>query len=142
MFFCGNLAAMWHRPSVKWIGLLSLLSISKSLSSLCFYAISNYEPDNRLNVPILIDNDYSYWAGTAFSSLMSGYFISLLIIYIPSQIRKKCTNQTVLVKFLKYKQTETEKAGLAGLLCSVVIVSGIASGLQLTRFFELLILNF
>jgi hypothetical protein len=142
MFFGGNLVAMWYRPSLKWVGLLSLLSISKSLSSLCFYAISNFEPDNRLNVPILIENDYSYWAGTALSSFMSGYFISLLIVYIPTQVRKKYSNQTVLVKFLKYKQTETEKAGLAGLLASVVIVSGIASGLQLSRFYELIILNF
>jgi hypothetical protein len=44
------------------------------------------------------------------------------------------------VKFLKYKQTETEKVGLAGILTSVVLVTGIVSGLQLSSFYILLVL--
>lgn len=142
MFFIGNLFAFTHRPRFKWIGLVSLLSISKSLASLCYYAVCNYAPNERKNIPVLVENDYLYWAGSALSTFLSGYLVSLLIIYTPSQIRKKYSSQTVLVKFLKYKQIETEKAGLAGVLTSVILVVGILSGLQMTKLFQLCILYF
>lgn len=93
-------------------------------------------------MPVLIENDYIYWTGSALTSFLSGYLISLLIVYIPTKMRKKYSSQTILVKFLKYKQTETEKSGLAGILTSVVLIVGILSGVQMTKFYEIAILYF
>jgi hypothetical protein len=83
MFLLGNLSVFMKRPGLKWLGLFSILSISKSLLSLCFYMICNFEPNERENIPIIIDNDYIYWSVSAISIYLSGYFISLLIVHIP-----------------------------------------------------------
>jgi hypothetical protein len=73
-------------------------------------------------------------------SLTLLFYSKIYFIKKKSQIRKKYKTQTILVKFLKYKQTETEKVGLAGILTSVVLVTGIVSGLQLSSFYILLVL--
>jgi equilibrative nucleoside transporter 1/2/3 len=106
------------KPGPKWVVIPVVL---KAVLSVLFVAFCNFDPASRKNIPVLITNDYVYWAGSAIIPLVSGYLISLLMMYVP-------------------KQVEGKNAGTAAMLSALVLVIGVVTGLQFSRFLEMIVL--
>lgn len=110
----GNLIPkLIKRPGPKWI---PVAVITRAILVFLFFIFSNYNPENR-NLPVVIQNDYVYWAGCALSPLIFGYFTSLLMMYTPQQV-------------------EPEYAGTAAMMAGLTLVIGVISGLQFTVVLE------
>ena len=67
-------------PGPKWIVVPVIL---KAALSILFVLFCNYDPENRNLIPVLIKSDWAYWAGSMIYPLVSGYLISLLMMYSP-----------------------------------------------------------
>lgn len=80
----GNtLTALVKKPGPRWIVIPVVL---KAVLSMAFFLVCNFQPDQRNNIPVLITNDYIYWAGCVITPLVTGYLISLLMMYTPRYI--------------------------------------------------------
>jgi equilibrative nucleoside transporter 1/2/3 len=112
----GNLIPkLFKWPGPKWLPAAVIL---RAIIVQIFFLFSNYKPDER-TLPVLITNDYVYWAGAALSPLLFGYFTSLLMMYTPQQV-------------------EPEYAGTAAMLGALCLVIGVVSGLQFSVILGLL----
>jgi equilibrative nucleoside transporter 1/2/3 len=67
-------------PGPKWIPIPVIL---RAIIVFIFFALCNFKPSERNNIPILIQNDYVYWFGAGLSPFIFGYFTSLLMMYTP-----------------------------------------------------------
>ena len=85
-----------------------------------FFSFSNFEPAKR-TLPVVISNDFGYWAGCIVFPIAFGYLTSLLMMFTP-------------------KQVEPEYAGTAGMLSSLAIVIGVTSGINFTILYRMLVL--
>jgi equilibrative nucleoside transporter 1/2/3 len=85
-----------------------------------FFAMCNFKPNERYNIPVLFDNDYIYWVGAMLSPLTFGYFTSLLMMYLPQSCNKNFQ-------------------GLASMVAALVLSIGVVSGLQFGQVFELIV---
>jgi equilibrative nucleoside transporter 1/2/3 len=65
----------------------------------------NFNPLGRKHIPVLITNDYVYWAGGMIFPLVGGYLTSLLMMYAPQQV-------------------EGKYAGTASMLSALILVIG------------------
>lgn len=107
----GNLVPkLIRKPGPKWLPLAVFIRVA-----ICwgFFLVSNFKPDERNHIPVLITNDYVYWIGAGLSPLVFGYFTSLLMMYTPQQV-------------------EPEHAGTAAMLAALCLVIGVVCGLQVT----------
>ena len=73
------------KPGPKWI---PVPVIARAILCFVFFAFCNFQPDKRLDsaIPILIKNDYLYWAACIISPLTFGYFTSLMMMYTPKYV--------------------------------------------------------
>jgi equilibrative nucleoside transporter 1/2/3 len=77
----GNLIPkLIRKPGPKFIPIPVIL---RALVVFVFFALCNYKPTKRNLIPVLITNDYAYWAMSALSPLLFGYFTSLMMMYTP-----------------------------------------------------------
>lgn len=106
-----------RRPGPKWIPVPVIL---RAVLVFVFFAICNFKPDSRKHIPILITNDYIYWAGCILSPLLFGYFTSLLMMYTPRLV--------------------PEHSGTVSMLAGLAIAIGVATGLQFTKILEFIVL--
>jgi equilibrative nucleoside transporter 1/2/3 len=106
----GNFIADYVKiPSAKYIWIPIVI---KSISSIVFFIFCNYRPDK---IPVLF-NDYTYWIGSAFYPLVSGYLNSLLMIYVPRSV----------------------DTGTASMISVLVLLLGVISGLNFKRVIDLI----
>ncbi|CAF0906805.1 unnamed protein product [Brachionus calyciflorus] len=116
--FLGCLTSLaFRKPSTKWVLVLSLL---KSILTICFFIFCNYEPTKRKNLPVLIDNDYTYWSVSFITHYLTGLFVSLLMSFSPKEIKQK------------YKHP-------AALLTAFSFIFGSVCGSEFSRVFETLV---
>jgi solute carrier family 29 (equilibrative nucleoside transporter), member 1/2/3 len=77
----GNtLTACIRKPGPKWIVIPVVL---KAVLSMGFFLVCNSQSDQRNFIPVLVNNDYIYWTGCILTPLVTGYLISLLMMYTP-----------------------------------------------------------
>ena len=93
--------------------------VARAVLAFLFYTFSNFEPTKR-TLPVLISNDYGYWAGCIVNPIVFGYLTSLLMMFTP-------------------KQVEPEYAGTAGMLSSLALVIGVTSGLNFSKLFGMIV---
>lgn len=107
-----------RRPGPDWI---HIPVIARAVFVFCFFAVCNYMPEQRTNsyIPILVTNDYLYWGICIVSPILFGYFTSLLMMYTPNQV-------------------EPEHAGSMAMICGLVLVVGVTTGLQFSKLFGLI----
>jgi len=105
-------------PGPKWIPIPVIL---RAIIVFIFFALCNFKPSERNNIPILIQNDYVYWFGAGLSPFIFGYFTSLLMMYTPRQV-------------------EPEHAGTASMISALTLAIGVVSGLQFTKVLEWIVL--
>lgn len=118
----GNLVPkLFRRPGPKW---LPVPVIARAILVFIFFSLCNFQPEKRANsiIPILIKNDYVYWAGCFISPLFFGYFTSLLMMYTPTQVPEQF-------------------AGSIAMVAAFLITVGVTTGLQFTKVFELIVLG-
>lgn len=84
-----------------------------------FFAFCNYNPDGR-TLPVLIKNDFVYWIGSSISTLLFGYFTSLLMMCTPRQVNAK-------------------QGGVVAMIASLCIAIGCACGVQCAPLLNLII---
>ena len=98
---------------VKWPGqkFIHIVVVLRACCVFGFFLCSNYKRDERNLVPVLVTNDYVYWAGAAASPLTFGYIASLLMMYT-------------------IKRVEPTFAGTASMLAALTLIIGVISGLQ------------
>lgn len=106
------------KPGPKW---LPVPVIARAVIVFVFFAFCNFKPDQRNHIPILIKNDYVYWAACIISPLSFGYFTSLLMMYTPTLVAP-------------------EHSGYASMMGALMITIGVLTGLQFTKVFELIVL--
>ncbi|CAF0906783.1 unnamed protein product [Brachionus calyciflorus] len=106
-------------PGPKWIPVPVII---RALAVFILFPISNYRPDLDHRIPILITNDYIYWAMCFISPLLFGYFTSLLMMYTPNLV-------------------EDEYKGTVSMIAALTIAIGVATGLQFTKILELIVLK-
>lgn len=105
-------------PGPKWIAVPVIL---KAVLSILFVLFCNYESTKRNLIPVLIKSDWGYWIGGIIYPLVSGYLISLLMMYGPQQV-------------------EGKYAGTASMLSALVLVIGVVTGLNFSIVLEKLAL--
>lgn len=81
----------------------------------------NYKPDIR-TLPVLVSNDFAYWAGGIVLAFTSGYFSSLCMMYAPSNV-------------------EPEHQGVAGMMAAFFLICGIFGGVLFSLVMALIIEN-
>lgn len=108
-----------QKPSPKWI---PAAVIARAIAVLFLFSISNFRPELPHRIPILITNDYIYWIICSVSSLLFGYFTSLLMMYTPNLV-------------------EDEYKGTVSMIAALCIAIGVGSGLQFTKILELIVIK-
>jgi len=116
----GNMIPRYIKsPGPRWIALPVIL---RAILHFAFFAVCNFKPDLRENsiIPVLITNDYVYWAGCIISPILFGHFTSLLMMYTPSIV--------------------PEHSGSTAMIAALVLTIGVTTGLQFSKIFELIVL--
>ncbi|XP_046383683.1 equilibrative nucleoside transporter 1 isoform X2 [Ischnura elegans] len=106
-------AAWFQWPGPKYL----VVPVVLRLLFIPFFVLCNYLPQNLTRVfPILIKNDWAYWAGGILLGLTSGHFSSLAMMYCPRMVEPH------------YKVT-------AGMYGAASLITGIFSGILFTMIF-------
>ncbi|RNA20727.1 equilibrative nucleoside transporter 1-like [Brachionus plicatilis] len=119
VLFGNMLPRLVQKPGPKWI---PAAVISRAVAVFVLFSISNFRPDVPHRIPVLITNDYVYWIICSVSSLLFGYFTSLLMMYTPNLV-------------------EDEHKGTVSMIAALSITIGVASGLQFTKILEFIVLK-
>ncbi|XP_060859996.1 equilibrative nucleoside transporter 1-like [Metopolophium dirhodum] len=95
----------WPKP--KWLFIPVVLRVIL----IPLFLICNYQPIGVTRImPVLIKNDYVFWALGAILGLTSGYYSSVAMMYIPSCVAPKYS-------------------GIAGMFGAAVLLTGICCGI-------------
>ncbi|XP_013185137.1 equilibrative nucleoside transporter 1 [Amyelois transitella] len=117
MAMIGNItASLWQYPTRRWLSVFTTLRFL----FIPFFLLCNYKPASR-SLPILVSNDWVYWAGSALFGWSSGHGSSLAMMYVSGG------------------NVAPEHASTAGMLGSATLVSGIFSGLLFTYICPLIV---
>lgn len=122
-FLCFNFFAMMGSLLPNWVTrpgprFLWIPVILRSLM-IPYFMLCNYKPEKRV-LPVLINNDWAYFAMAVLLGLTSGYFSSLAMMYAP-----KCV--------------KPEHAATAGMMAALFLVLGIVCGVNFTFFVSWLV---
>ncbi|XP_026498701.1 equilibrative nucleoside transporter 1 [Vanessa tameamea] len=109
----GNItASLWQFPSPRWLALFTSLR----LLFIPLFLLCNYHPRGRLRtLPVLIDNDWVYWAMAVLLGWSSGHGSSLGMMYVSGTVAP-------------------EHASTAGMIGGATLVTGIVVGISFSIF--------
>lgn len=119
VLFGNMLPKIVRKPGPKWIPVPVII---RAILVFVLFSVSNYQPDAAHRVPILITNDYVYWAICFVSPFLFGYFTSLLMMYTPNLV-------------------EDEHKGTVSMIAALMLAFGVATGLQFTKVLEYIVLK-
>ncbi|KAL5239098.1 hypothetical protein ACI65C_006508 [Semiaphis heraclei] len=95
----------WPKP--KWLFIPVVLRVIL----IPLFLVCNYHPIGVTRImPVVIENDYVFWALGAILGLSSGYYSSVAMMYIPGCV-------------------EPKYSGIAGMFGAAVLLTGICSGI-------------
>lgn len=119
VLFGNMLPKIVRKPGPKWIPIPVII---RAILVFVLFSISNYQPDAVHRIPVLITNDYVYWAICFVSPFFFGYFTSLLMMYTPNLV-------------------EDEHKGTVSMMAALMLAVGVATGLQFTKVLEYIVLK-
>ncbi|XP_047525398.1 equilibrative nucleoside transporter 1 isoform X1 [Pieris napi] len=105
-------ASLWQYPTPRWLSVFTTLRIL----FIPLFLLCNYQPlGKQRTLPVLINNDWVYWVMAIVMGWSSGHGSSLGMMYIGGTVAP-------------------EHAATAGMLGAAMLVTGIVSGITLSRF--------
>ncbi|XP_050532320.1 equilibrative nucleoside transporter 1 isoform X2 [Daktulosphaira vitifoliae] len=111
------LSTLFSWPKPKWL----YVPIFLRALLIPLFLVCNYHPREIIRVtPVIINNEYVFWALGGILGLSSGYFSSVAMMYAPSCV-------------------EPKYSGVAGMFGAAMIITGICCGLICGNYYSLLI---
>ncbi|CAH0721201.1 unnamed protein product, partial [Brenthis ino] len=109
----GNVtASLWQFPSPRWLSIFTSIRIL----FIPFFMLCNYHPLGRTRtLPVLVNNDWVYWAMSALLGWSSGHGSSLGMMYVSGTVAP-------------------EHASTAGMIGGATLVTGIVAGITFSKF--------
>lgn len=116
MAMIGNVtASLWQFPNRRWLALFT----STRLLLIPLFLLCNFKPQGRVRtLPVLVDNDWVYWALSVLLGWSSGHGSSLGMMYVSSNVAP-------------------EHAQTAGMMGGATLVTGIFAGITVSKLWPL-----